>query len=580
MPTTPTPSRSFVPPDLLPDNWSQLEPLYQALLARPIGSAAGLQQWLLDFSELSAVVSEYGARKMIDKSCHTDDPAIEKAYLHFVENIRPKLQPLFFELQKKFLESPFQRELAQGEAPATRLAVLTREWRNDVELFRQENVPLQTELTKLSSDYDKVCGAMLVEFDGQTRTLQQMARYLEEPDRPQRQQAWELTANRRLADRDKIEAIFEQQLALRAKIAANADLADFRQYIWKSYNRFDYTPEDCLNFGAAIERACLPVVRQLDEQRRKDLGLARLRPWDLAVDPKNRPALRPFAPERTEELVAGCRTIFNRLSSSLGEQFALLTPGRNLDLGSRKSKRPGGYQSSLEECREPFIFMNAAGLQRDVETLLHEGGHAFHYLAARDEPLIFLRHAPIEFCEVASMSMELLGADHLDVFYGQAGAGDALRAKRNLLEGIIRFLPWMATIDGFQHWLYTHPGHTRQQRGDAWMAVLDRFSNAAVDWSGFEAVRASLWQRQLHLFSYPFYYIEYGIAQLGALQLWLKHRQDPSAALDGYRRALALGGTRTLPELFTAAGIRFDFSEATLRPLMQAVGQTMTELPS
>jgi oligoendopeptidase F len=320
----------------------------------------------------------------------------------------------------------------------------------------------------------------------------------------------------------------------------------------------------------------VPVVAELDRQRREDLKLDELRPWDLSVDPKNRPPLRPFKEDETSAFIDKTRTIFERMSPELRDDFESLRSNKNLDLESRKGKQPGGYQMSLEESRQPFIFMNAAGLQRDVETLLHEGGHAFHFIAATVEPLVFLRSAPMEFCEVASMSMELLGSEHFDIFY--TDGADAARAKRTLLEGIIRILPWIATIDSFQHWLYTQPGHTRGERTEQWLHLLDRFSSK-VDWRGYEDVRASSWQRQLHLFHAPFYYIEYGIAQLGALQLWMKSKEDPRRALANYRNALKLGGTRPLPELFKAAGIQFDFSEKTLRPLMDAVQEDLEQLP-
>jgi oligoendopeptidase F len=314
---------------------------------------------------------------------------------------------------------------------------------------------------------------------------------------------------------------------------------------------------------------CVPAVRALDARRRDDLGLAALRPWDQAVDPQGRPPLRPFAEADIDGFVSRTKAILGRVSPELGEQFESLRRNGNLDLDSRRGKQPGGYQSSLSEVKQPFIFMNAAGLQRDVDVLLHEAGHAFHYLAATAaEPLAFLHHAPLEFCEVASMSMELLGADHYDVLY--PAPADTARARRALLEGIVRFLPWMATIDTFQHWIYTHPGHARAERTAEWLRIVGRFGRD-VDWTGHEAARASSWQQQVHLFNAPFYYVEYGIAQLGALQVWLKSREDPRRALANYRAALSLGGTRPLPELFAAAGVRFDFSERTLRPLVDAV---------
>ncbi|HEY8751656.1 MAG TPA: M3 family oligoendopeptidase [Tepidisphaeraceae bacterium] len=562
--------RRFVPTEIDLADFSNLEPLYQALLQRPLETAAQAEQWLADYSELTAAVDEYGNRRYIDKSCHTDDPAIEKAFMQFVEEIEPRIKPLAFQLQKRFLESPAATQLT-----GPRYAILVRKWKADVELFRDENVPLETEVTKVNNEYDKISGAMMVEFRGKEYTLQQLARFVEEPDRDTRQQAWEATANRRLKDREAIEAVFEKLLPLRETIARNAGMSDYRAYCWKSYKRFDYTPEDCLRFADAIAESCVPVVRELDRQRQVDLGVERLRPWDLQVDPKGQAALRPFDEADVDGLIDRVKAIFERMSPTLAEEFESLRARKNLDLQSRKGKQPGGYQCSLEEAREPFIFMNAAGLQRDVETLLHEGGHAFHCLAARNEPLVFLRSAPMEFCEVASMSMELLGAEHFDVFYGEA---DAIRAKRTLIEGIIRFLPWMATIDSFQHWIYTHPGHSRDQRTRHWLATLDRFGGD-VDWTGLEDARAAMWQRQLHLFHAPFYYIEYGIAQLGALQLWMKAKHDPRGALAGYRAALALGGTKPLPELFAAAGIAFDFSAKTLNPLVKALREELEELP-
>jgi oligoendopeptidase F len=567
-----TPVRKFVPRELEASDFSRLEPLYRSLLDRRIASAAELERWLDDLSELSAVVDEFGSRKYIDKSCHTDDKQIEAAYMNFVENVEPKIKPIFFELQKRLLQSPFAKEL-RGQ----RYEMLMKKWRVDVELFRDENVPIETQITKTVTEYDKICGEMMVNFQGKDYTLQQMQKFIEKPDRPLRQEAWELVAKRRLRDREKVEDLFEQLLPMREKVARNAGLSDFRAYVWKSYKRFDYTPEDCLKFADTISRVCVPLMKELDEQRRGDLGLPKLRPWDLAVDPKNRPPLAPFADSEVENFIDKTKAIFDRLSPELAKDFETLRRNRNLDLQSRKGKQPGGYQMSLEETKTPFIFMNAAGLQRDVEVLLHEGGHAFHHIAAcATEPLVFLRSAPMEFCEVASMSMELLGMDHFDIFYDESA--DSARAKRTMLEGIIKFFPWMATIDVFQHWLYTHPGHTREQRKQQWLELMKRFGRD-IDWTGYEATRESSWQAQLHLFHVPFYYVEYGIAQLGALQIWQKSKQNGRQALADYRNALKLGGTRPLPELFKTAGIRFDFSEQTIRPLMDAIRRELAELP-
>jgi oligoendopeptidase F len=558
------PARNFVPQQIDVSDWSKLQPLYQSLLDRPIGSAAELERWLADLSELACVVDECGVRRSIDYSCHTDDLEIEKRYLHFIEQIDPQIKPMMFELQKKYLASPYRTGLNDRK-----YRILDRNWAADADLFREENVPLQTQETKLVNEYDKLCGAMIVNFRGTDHTLQQLARFLEEPDRATRQEAWKLTARRRLQDREAIEALFDQILPLRQQIAQNAEEADYRAYKWKELKRFDYTPDDCVRFAHSVAQHVVPLVDELDRHRAKALGVDRLRPWDLSVDPRNRPMLKPFDPNDIDDFVSRAKQIFDRLSPQLASEFDSLRTNQNLDLGSRKGKRPGGYQATLEEARQPFIFMNAAGLHRDVETLVHEAGHAFH-TTHTTEPIVYLRSAPMEFCEVASMSMELFADEHLDVYYTPA---DAARAKRKHLEGIIKILPWIATIDQFQHWLYTHPSHSRAERTKHWLD-LDQQFGSKLDWSGYDDVREAYWQRQLHLFHVPFYYIEYGIAQLGALQLWMKSKEDP-------RAALRLGGTRSLPELFAAAGIQFDFSEKTLRPLMNAVreelGQTKDE---
>ncbi len=518
-------------------------------------------QCLLDFSELASVVEEYGSRRYIDKSCHTDDAKIEARFMQFIEEVEPRIKPLYFALQKKCLSA---RSLLPDDS---RYRMLTRKWKADVDVFREQNIPIETQTTRLVNEYDKTCGSMMVDFDGRQLTMQQMARYQEQTDRTTRERAWKTTTDRRVVDRGSIEKIFDELLARRSEIAANANEPDYRSYVWKSYKRFDYTPEQCLQFADAIAEVCVPLVRKLDAKRRVELGAPTLRPWDSKVDPQNLPPLTPFKEGDTTAFIDKTKAIFDRMSSELAEEFESLRRNNNLDLESRKGKQPGGYQATLEESKQPFIFMNAAGLQRDVETLLHEGGHAFHTIAAVDEPLVFLRSAPMEFCEVASMSMELLGSEHFDVFYNSE---DAARARRVKLEEVIRFFPWMATIDSFQHWLYLHPFHSPAERTAEWLRLLTRFGGD-VDWTGLEAIRECSWQPQLHLFHAPFYYIEYGIAQVGALQLWMKAKDDPRRALANYRAALALGGTRPLPDLFAAAGIRFDFTEKTLRPLMTAL---------
>lgn len=560
--------RRFVPRDADAGNWAQIEPLFHHLIQARPDSPGALERWLEEAGELGSVIQEEGARRYVAMTCQTDDPAREQAYLFFIEEIVPRVKPLSHALDEAYLRSPHRAALPG------RYALLDRLVSNRVTLFRPENVPIETEESKLKQQYQKITGAMTVIFQGKEHTLQQMARYLEETDRSVRQEAWELVARRRLEDRDRLEDLFDQLLALRVRIAQNAGCADYREFAFRQRERFDYTPEDCLRFHEAVEETVLPLVRRLRLERRQALGLAALRPWDLEVDPLSRPPLRPF--ENSEQLASGVEQIFTQVDPELGEQFRYLRNASLLDLESRKGKAPGGYQSTMQERRVPFIFMNAVGMDGDLRTLLHEGGHAFHMLAARTEPIVEYRDAPLEFAEVASMGMEMLASPYLDVFY--TIPEEAQRAFREQLERTVLVFPWVATIDAFQHWIYTHPRHSREERRAEWRDLLARFA-PEVDFTGYQEVTDCLWHRQLHLFQVPFYYIEYGIAQMGALQVWLRARTDRAEAIRRYREALALGGSEPLPTLFRASGAEFDLSARVMAPLMAALAEALDETP-
>ncbi len=556
--------RSFLPTEFSLGSWGDLEPFFMYLQRRELGTAREAEAWLRDLSELLSAVFEERSIRYIRMTCDTANKEYERAYLEFVERIEPKLKPAMQRLIKKLVESPAARKF-----PEDRYTVLLRSFRNQVELFREENVPLEVEEEKLTQRYQKITGVMTVTIGGKELTLQQAARYLEDPDREVRRDAWERISERRLRDRDELDGLFDELLRLRRRIATNAGFGDYRAYAFRKRERFDYTPEDCEAFHAAVERYVVPVLVELQKRRKEALGVDRLRPWDLEVDPSGRPPLRPF--EKVEELVEGVSEIFRRLDPELGELFSILPRFGLLDLESRKGKAPGGYQSTLAERRLPFIFMNAVGRHRDLRTLLHESGHAFHTLLARDESLIFLRRPPLEFAEVASMSMELLTHPHWEVFYS---SDDAHRARTQHLEGIVTLLTWIATVDAFQHWIYTHPGHARKEREEAWVAIRKKFSGI-VDWEGYEDVLRSEWHRQLHIFLYPFYYIEYGIAQLGALGIWVRALRDREGALAGYKRALALGGSKPLPELFRAAGLGFGFGDDPVSRAASILGERL-----
>jgi oligoendopeptidase F len=562
--------RQFLPETIDLTDTAQLDPVFLKLSAQLelAKSAADLEAWLKNHSEVCAALAESSSVAYIEMTCQTDDEAKEKAYMHIVEVVDPWLKPRQFALMQKLAKSPHFHELPPF------YEVYRRSVETQVEIYREENVARETQVAKLTQQYQKLSGAMTVQFDGQEQTLARMARIQEEPDRPRRESAWKTVVERRLREVDKMEDIFDQLLVLRNEIAHAAGFPDFRAYTFANYERFDYTPEDCLKFHDAVEHHIVPLARELQKERAKKLGLEKLRPWDLAVDPDHNPPLHPFT--ASSELLEKCHAIFAKLDPRLADYYDVLRKQELVDLDNRKGKAPGGYQSTLSEARVPFIFMNAVGVHRDVETMLHEAGHAFHALASREMPLHSYRSAPIEFCEVASMGMELLAAPHLRAFYEEK---DAKRAQRDHLEGIIKFFPWMATVDAFQHWIYTHPGHTRAERTAFFESLMDRFGGAE-DWSGFEPARAHIWHRQLHIFEIPFYYVEYGIAQLGALQLWQASRRDLHGALDKYLKGLALGGSRPLPELFQSSGLAFDFTDKTIAPLMRNVKDALLELAS
>ena len=563
--------RQFLPADFTASSFEAIEKIYKGLLERDLSTKDLLEQWCRDWSEVDSVIAEESSRRYVKNTCFTEDPDVKARFMEWLKDIAPGLKKISFDMDRKFIDSPALSELDTAE-----FGMWIQSVRNSVELFREENIPLQTEEKELDAKYDEVIGAMTVEFDGETRTLPYMGRILEETDRDRREQAFRAVNDRILQDQDQIQTIFDRQLDLRQQMAVNCGLDNYRSLRFRQLERFDYGPEECLQFHESIEKVVMPLIKDRLERRREQMGLEKLRPWDTAVDPMGRSPLRPL--EKGTPLIDGCRQIFGKVHPDLEDMFNILIDGDLLDLDSRKGKAPGGYQATYHEIRKPFIFMNAAGKQGDVETLLHEGGHAFHSIEARDHTLIANRHAPIEYCEVASMAMELLGAPHLDVFYGEGE--EVTRARIDHLEGIISLFPWVAMIDSFQHWLYTTPGHSRDERRQTWLSIMDRFGTGQMDWTGIEEIRAHRWMRQSHLFGVPFYYVEYAIAQLGALQVWRNHRNDPDEAIRLYRNGLSKGNTVTLPQLYKETGTRFDFSYDNLSELIEMVREEIETLES
>ncbi len=550
------------------ETWADIEPWYKKLQEWPIDSADDLLAWMHAKDELDAAVGQVGNKRYVAMTLKTDDPACESAYLAFVREIEPNLKPIAQTLRNKYLDSAFRKSLPDGG-----FQLMDRALENRRSLYREANIPRETQVSELTQQYQKLVGSLTVSWRGQERTPAQMAPLQEETDRAARVEAWLVVALRRLQEKSRFDDLFDSLHRLRVEIGREAGFASFTDYSYRTRERFDYGVPEAEAFQNAVADCVVPLAREIQARRRKQMGLEQLRPWDLAVDPLSRPPLRPFTEE--SKLISGVGDILGQVDKDLAGQFDYMRQTGLLDLTNRKGKAPGGYQTTFEEDRLPFIFMNAVGLDGDLRTLLHEAGHAFHALACRSVEPAAYRESPMEFCEVASMSMELLGARQLDSFYSPA---DADRSYRQLLEGIVLILPWIAQVDAFQHAIYRHADPCRNQRRTDWQAMTARFGGD-VDWSGLEEIRDHVWHRQLHIFLYPFYYIEYGIAQLGALQVWKSFRHDPARAVAAYKHALSLGGSRTLPELFAAAGARFDFSAETIRPLMDLIGEELGKIP-
>ena len=535
--------------------------LFEKLTTRPLEDSDAIRQWLLDRSELEAAFDQHRAILYIQMTCQTDNTDYAGAYQAFIENVIPAVKPLIDQLNRKMIEAVDTLGFNDPHYDVYFHGV-----RSDIELFREENTPLQTQDDLLSQQYQTVTGAMTVPFRGEELPIAKMRKFLYESDRQTRQEAWQAEAQRRLEDKDTLDEIFDKMIAVRHQIAQNAGFANYRDYKFKEYHRFSYTPQDCKQFHAAAETHLVPLLRQLHQYRIEQMQLTQLRPWDTAADPLGADPLVPA--ENLTDFLQGLVKIFDRVDPEFGQQFKMMDETGLLDLESRKGKAPGGYQSTLNEARKPFIFGNTIGNNSDLRLMTHEGGHAFHALACANDPLLAYRHAPIEFCEVASMSMELLAAAHLDVFYT---ASEQKRWWREQLEMTIFLLLRVAAVDAFQHWIYENPSHTRTQRDEKWIELDERFSSGLIDWTGLQMEQGAYWQRVLHFFQVPLYYIEYGIAQLGALGIWLQSKDGMASAVNHYKKALSLGGSRPLPELFKTAGLPFDFSAKTIQPLADAI---------
>lgn len=552
--------RSYIANDIDLNDWKSIEPYYSQLAARTIENAAGLQRWLKDWNELETVLSESSRWIYVRTTVDTTDEKAKADQTNLYVNIYPHVSAYENTLAKKFVDSPYTEQLNQELFYTT-----IRKFKKQIELFREENIPLNSELNIKQSKYDEITGAQSIVYNGTELTIQQAAVYLKSNDRAQRQEVYDLIVERRAKDSEVLDILMSELITLRHQIALNAGYKNFLQYRFDELGRFDYTAEDCVQFHQSVEETVMPLLNKLAEERKAQLGVDTLMPWDADVDTTGKPALKPV--DGTEDLVEKTITAFNRLDPYFGERIAIMQQMNYLDLDSRLHKGPGGYNMTMPEIGVPFIFMNSANGEHDLITMVHEGGHAIHTFLAHKLELNMFKDVTSEIAEVASMGMELMSMEHWDVFY--TNTDDLNRAKKNHLQYILSILAKTCQGDSFQHWMYSNPTHTVAERQAKWAELNARFTPGTYSWAGYEDALRTSYQRILHFYVVPFYYIEYAFAQLGALGLWKNFKQNPSQTIADYKEALSLGYTKPIPVFYETAGTKFDFSKQHISSLIK-----------
>ncbi|CAG5077037.1 M3 family oligoendopeptidase [Parvicella tangerina] len=563
------PKRNFVPEDINWNNWDEVEPLLEDLLNRKLDSMDSLKKWLQDRSEMEAVVAEDVGRRYIKMTVDTSDEEAAKNYEYFVTEINPKISPYDDKLNRKLNDCSFTQELT-GDG----YQIYLRGIASAIEIYRDENNELAAKDAQLGQKYGAVSGKQSITYNGEEMTMQKAGTFLKSTDREVRKEVFDLVAERRMQDADEMDQILTEMVKIRTQIGKNADFENYRDYKFKAMGRFDYSVQDCFDFHSSIESEIVPIVKTFTEERLEKLGYGELKPYDTAVSLDGKPPLKPF--ETGEEMLQKTIELFYKIDPYCGERLEIMKAMKHLDLESKKGKAPGGYNYPLYEIGVPFIFMNSVGLQRDLVTMIHEGGHAVHSFLSRELELTPFKSLTSEIAELASMSMELISMEHWDDIYDNKE--DLTRAKKEQLQGVLDVLPWVATVDAFQHWLYENPAHTVEERHEAWLVISTRFSSNMVDWTDYPDYRQVTWQKQLHIYEVPFYYIEYGMAQLGAIAMWRNYKKDPKKTMEQYKAALSLGYTKSIPEVYETAGVKFDFSGEYIGELAAFVKKELAQL--
>lgn len=566
--TIPKKKRTYIPQNL-EIKWDNLHPILNELLSRNISSVQELEKWLKDKSELEAALEEDFAWRYIKMSCDTTNEQLVKDFQYFATEIEPKISPIANQLNQKFNDTPFIDELDQEK-----YFVFIRSVRKAIEIYREENVELLTRLQVTQQKYQSTTGAMSVMINDQEYTLEQAANFIKDTDRDVREHAWKTIQQRRLVDKDDLNMLFDELIAMRHQVALNAGFENYRDYMFQALGRFDYTPQDCYHFHEAIEKQVVPILKEQAEKRAQLLKIDQLKPWDLDVSTTGKTALKPF--KNGAELIDKSIDCFSAIDPKLGKMLTVMKANNLFDVESRKGKAPGGYNYPLAETGAPFIFMNSANSLRDLTTMVHEGGHAIHTFLTANLELNDFKHCPSEVAELASMSMELISMDNWDIYFDNEE--DLIRAKKEQLADVLKTMPWVAVIDQFQHWIYTNPDHNAADREEAFKQIYTRFGAGFANWDGLDQEFGNIWQKQLHLFEVPFYYIEYAIAQLGAIAIWKNYKENPERALEQYLAALSLGYSKPINEIYETAGIQFDFSLSYIQELASFVKDELNKL--
>ena len=562
------PIRKFVPEDLVINSWNKIKSLFDNLDDREINSVLELEEWMLDQSELSAVLEEDMAWRYIKMNIDTTNKELGDRFSFWIKEISPHTAPYSHKLNLKLVNSPYLKKLDQEK-----YRIYLRSVNKQIEIYREENIPLFTTMEEKQQEYGAISAKMSIEVNGVEITMQKAAQLLKSTDRDKREEVYNKISSRRLQDEKVLDNLYDELIILRQTIAKNSGFDNYRDYMFAAMGRFDYKPKDCYDFHDAIAQEIVPIINSFEQRRKDKLGNESYKPWDTSVDVDGLPPLKPF--KGGAELTNLSIECFSRLRPYFGECLATMKAMKHLDLESKNGKAPGGFMYPLYEIGVPFIFMNAVGSQRDLVTMLHEGGHAVHSFLSRDLSLTEFKSTPSEVAELASMSMELISMDHWNVFY--TDASDLKRAKLEQLEKALETLPWVASIDKFQHWIYTNK-HTAQQRKEKWLEISAELGNQIIDWKGNENMHANLWQKQLHLYEVPFYYIEYGMAQLGAIAMWRSYKKLGEEGLDNYMKALKLGYTKSIGEIYESAGIKFDFSAKYVKELANFIKEELEKL--